>query len=180
MNTLGPASGLIRHTEQASSQLVLVKAPLWWEETSPRLQPGRLQPADVAWWENSKNLNTQEGFWWVGADLAVPMFYRTDLKSRIHFNLFWDLCCVTLALKEFSCQYPVENVVFLNLMVLCNLCAHLNLLITRGLDQRRTSRWWKNVIKVGTFKTIEDLWKFKKRLIKNVVPSTTCPECHFK
>lgn len=116
MSTLGPASGLIRHTEQASSQLVLVKAPLWWEETSPCLQPGRLQPADVAWWENSKYLNTQEGFWWVGADLAVLMFYRTDLKSRIHFNLFWDLCCVTLALKEFflsiscgKCGFPQSH-----------------------------------------------------------------------
>lgn len=71
-----------------------------WEETTPRLQPGQLRPADVAWWENSKYLNTQEGFWWVGADLAVLIFNRTDLKSMNHFNLFWDLCCVTFALKE--------------------------------------------------------------------------------
>lgn len=33
-------------------------------------------------------------------DFTMLMFHKTDLKTRIHFSLFWDLCCVTLALKE--------------------------------------------------------------------------------
>lgn len=33
-------------------------------------------------------------------DFTTVMFHKTDLKTRIHLGLFWDLCCVTLALKK--------------------------------------------------------------------------------
>lgn len=61
-----------------------------WEEISPRLQTGRLQPADIT--GKIKYLNSLEGF--------SELFHRNNLKSKNHFNLFWDLCCVILALKE--------------------------------------------------------------------------------
>lgn len=73
-------------------------------------------------------------------DFTMLMFHKTDLKTRIHFSLFWDHLLCDSCLEGVFSQYPVENWVFPNLIVVHNLCAHLNLLITGGLDQRRTSR----------------------------------------